>query len=266
MRPNFFFTLFFALWLSSFSSAEAWFFTPGSFGGGLTKAGAGAVPLVPVARYKFDEGSGSTAADLYGGGSLTVTGGSFGTGYLSLDGDTGTNEYAGANGTLYTIGNTDFTLVFWVYPNAIGGAQEDLLVIGNGATGNSGDRTLRLYYWEASPRITVNLVDSGTLSKDTNLSFNMDAGTKYMIAITYVKSTNDNCTLKIYAAPFGGAFSTATDTTQKLLRQVNTHEIRSKGAAGGTGAMDNRHYDLSVYNSVLTQTQLDAILAAGSES
>ena len=238
-------------------------------GGGLQAVGSGIVLPTPIARYRFDEGAGATIADMYGGPSLTQTGGVWGPDYLSIDGNTGVAEFTSPNGTWYDIGNTHFSVGLWFNPNDVSGtATQTLWMIGSGAGATTGAITMTVSYDNNGDRFRVNCISAGNVQKVSDLSFTLSAGTNYLYMITYNKSTDDNCTLTQYVCPEGspGSIASAVDSTQKLLKQVATHELHSKTILGGTGGYDCRYKDMPRYNTVFSQAEFLGLLARGSEA
>jgi hypothetical protein len=246
------------------------FFGPASFGRGFFKAGVSVT--IPGASYDylFNEGSGTTASPVGGGGDdLTITGGSWGTGYLSLDGNTGTNEYTSAAGLWHSIGDFAHSGVIWFMPNALSANTETLFRIGTGGGTTAGAQTFAITYAGLSNRLEATAWDAVSASKTTNFTGSqLSNGTKYLLMWTYNPSTNDNCTLKLYLAADGNPASlvTVTDSTQKLWKQNNTHKLVSKALLGATTGMDVRRYRLTRYDEVLTQDQFLELLDRGSEA
>ena len=221
---------------------------------------------MPTYEYKFDEGSGTTIAETNGGTSLTLTGGTWGTGYTQVLGAS-SQKFAGPNGLYYNLNTFSFAL--WIEFTAV---QADnyrhYLNIGSGGGGLTASFFMSMQ--PSNGKFTTAITDG------TNYTETFDAtsptpsvGTKYLICATYNRVGGAfNNILKIRHTSDGSTWYTNTNTGAALMQQINTYALRTNYNAGFESASDAnaKYYRLNIYDGyLLTDSDMQNIFNAGSE-
>ncbi|MEK7500082.1 MAG: LamG domain-containing protein [Patescibacteria group bacterium] len=207
-----------------------------------------------VGYWKFDEGTGTSAADSSGNGNTgTLTNGptwsstvpttAFTNPYsVSFD---GTDDYVAIGNSITSLGTTAVTVSSWVRTNSIGANQYILDASTDGGSGNGLSVRIRdngtIRFWHYNAAANANSV--GTLS----------ANVWYHVAVTWDGTTN-----RIYIN--GSPDGTNTGDSNSL---GSIYQIGHSNVLGGffNGRLD----DVRIYNRALSATEITA-LAAGTHT
>ena len=213
-------------------------------------------PANVIAYYKFDEGTGTTAFDStpneYDG---TITGATWTTGKINSGlsfGTTAQHRYVEVSGIGATIGTGDYTANVWVYVTDASTRQR-LVFLGD-TTGYAdvaldilieNDGTIRAQFRDGpdSSVGTATLVGS-TLSEDN----------WYMVTLTRSGTT---------AELFLNAVSQDSGTDANVGAS-NTANLQFGRAYGTTNLLDGVLDEISIANTVYTQSEIDFLYASGS--
>lgn len=202
-----------------------------------------------VGHWKFDEGSGATAADSsgYGHNGTLLNGPTWGTGQVgpyaaSLD---GTNDYISATETSALRLTNGMTISFWMKKNAE--VSEWARLVGKG--GLAGGRNFGV--WEefgSGKRILFQFEKAGSIYPSVYSTSNVEIGQWYHVACTY-----DGSTATIYINGFGagqGSLSgpPLTSSDPVTIGYAGYHTYFS-------GALD----EVRIYNRALSALEINSL-------
>ncbi|MHC4457061.1 MAG: LamG-like jellyroll fold domain-containing protein [Planctomycetota bacterium] len=206
----------------------------------------------PVAHWKFDEGSGTTANDSAGSNHGTVYGATWTSGQiggaLSFDGD---DDYVLVpDSDSISIGNQDCTISAWIRPNAFGfvivskvkdtaDKEYDMKIVGDGKIHVSVEKNANNQYAETTTSpITTSIWQH--------------------VAVTFDSST----TTPVFY--YNGAFQASTSKINTLPDELD--DDLYIGKAGGTytgGHIDGLIDDIRIYNRVLSAEEIEELYQGG---
>lgn len=212
-----------------------------------------AIPDSAIYRYKFDEGSGSTATDSWNGNDATVNGATYTTtaqvGSHALDFD-GTDDYVRLPDDVLDGATSEISLSYWILPD-----------LGSGSASSGGDRVVSAT--SGSNRKTV------TRWKDPDWHFGVFDGsdTLHNIAISgsyssgswyHVVNVYDGADLIIY---INGSEDNRTNVGSITLQDHTEAGIgaSSSGQEGFSGIID----DPRSYTKGLTSTEVSNLYNTG---
>ena len=207
------------------------------------------VPTGLVAAYAYEEDSGTAAVDSSGGGNTgTLTNGATrntsGQNGKALELD-GTDDYAStADAASLDLGSTG-TVMAWVRLDTVGAAQ---VVVSKGGTSAASQNYALMIQSTNRPRCELG---DGSSINAVNPTTTLSASTWYHLACVW-----DGSTLKLY---LGG---TATSSSQTITPAANSAALAVGKYGGNSRYLDGRIDDVRIYNTALSQTEVQAAMAA----
>lgn len=215
-------------------------------------AGAGESAAGPLAHWKFDDGTGTTAIDSEGGHDGTLTNGpNWIAGQvgdaLDFDGVDDAVIVPHSNSLALT---QEMTFTAWVNSNEFGASGPYDLVISKGNVATVYD----YYFGTLGDEIIFGFSAGGTYQEFTTSGFNLPTGVWHHIAATFDNSTD---TVKLYHD--GAEVLSATTTYDPPTNSRDLYIGSSEDGADWDGMLD----DVRIYDRVLDFSEIAAIAAEG---
>jgi hypothetical protein len=201
----------------------------------------------PVAHWKLDDASGSTAVDSEGGHNGTLTNGPSWTtgqldGALSFDGG---NDYVTVPHD-DTLSLTTFSISAWIRPTALSGWQ---VFVNKGTTTSA----VNYYLGTNGDEISLGYYNSGWVEFNTT-NVNLSTNQWYHVAATYDDPTREG---KVYLDGIQVHNSTATKSP------LPNGDALTIGRSGFGEHWPGKLDDIRIYDSVLDADEIIALVAAG---
>jgi hypothetical protein len=226
----------------------------------------GPLPATPIHLFSFNEGSGSTVTDSIGTSNLTTNSSTWGSGYLSVDGTSQILE--ASNGEMHDL--NDFSVASWVSFNALSNSafNQSFLALGSGQDGGLSGLSFGVGLETGThiPRLLVSDGSSGLTILTAGSAVSVD--TKYLICITYKRNggaSNNIATIRWTVD--GTTWNENSNSSAILMVQDASFELRNNNYVLNEPAIgiDAKYYEVKVFDSVISNTDMQNIWNAGSE-
>ncbi len=203
--------------------------------------------LLPVSRWKLDDGSGSTAVDMYAGHNGTVSGASWTTGKISgaLSFNGSTNYVSIANDVDYQVTKA-FTVAAWVRGTSWNASADYSSIILR--KGHANPNNWQVGVKQGYAAVTLDAYDNGSYKGSTYLT----TGVWHHVAGTW-----DGSKVRIYV---DGALDNVPPTYTTALG-TDTRALYMGGRIGSTDVINGRLDDVRFYNRALTAAEIAALAA-----
>lgn len=216
-------------------------------------------------NWDFNEGSGTTISANKGGTNtnLTTSGTvTWGTDNLSVNGISGANSFAGANGFMSQLNS--FSICLWFEWNGTS-INNWFLAIGDG-TGTANSNISFGFTRQDSGGMGAS-VNSGSAGTIITSGVQPTNGVKYFCVATYqrVGGAGNNILTFNFTAD-GTTWYRASSSTAVLMQRNVNHELRSSIISNFTNSTNGKYYRLIVLpDKILTNDEMQSLFNIGSE-
>ncbi|TMD03057.1 MAG: hypothetical protein E6J01_17125 [Chloroflexi bacterium] len=208
------------------------------------------VPGGLVAAYGFNEGTGTTSADVSGGGhtATLVNGPTWGTGKFgsAINFDGNDDLVAVANASTLNFGSSDFTLMMWVKRDAMGGGKQQRHLFSKCvATATPWESGCKVLYFAG------NVLKFGSYATGDTNSVSVSDRNWHNIALVFTRATNS---VGIYVD------GTLRTSATKNLEADNAAHVVVIGNHLNANPFSGLIDEVRIYNQALTAAQVSSTM------
>lgn len=222
----------------------------------------------PTSDWRFNESSGTTAADTKGVSGADFTFGSaptWGSGGASIGGGANTG-FAATAGVHYT--NQPYTHAYWIKFNAALGADTDISALGTNASTLAGNRAEYSLVQSGRAGWSYTVTDSSSGNHVLNVAgVNFDTTSKYLVVERYDGTGGNGATImRVDITKDGSTWHTGDKTDANPMRESASFKRADRRNAAGAGVNHVRYRETLWAGTALTDQQVADLFTAGSES